>query len=127
MLMIGTSRPVLAVPIRPMTARCTVMRLLVIVNMVLLVTFVRVRIVRIIPPELRVELRQRWISEVLIMSVPAGYVSVCPYCDRYQNCDYAPCLCELHESDPWSVRVEEYQALQSRCFSDKYPESQNFG
>lgn len=61
------------------------------------------------------------------MSVPAGYVSVCPYCDRYQNCDYAPCLCELHESDPWSVRAEEYQALQSRCFSDKYPDSEKSG
>lgn len=117
----------LAVPIRPMTARCTVMRLLAIVNMVLPVTFVRVLTALIILPELRVELRQRWISEVFRMSVPAGYVSVCPYCDRYQNCDYAPCLTELHESDPWAVRAADYQALQSRCFADKYPESKNSG
>lgn len=117
----------LVVFIRPMTAKCTVMRLLVIANMALLVTFVRVIIALIILLIPRVEFRQRWISEVLRMSVPAGYVSVCPYCDRYQNCDYAPCLCELHESVPWSVRAEEYQALQSRCFADKYPESKNSG
>lgn len=61
------------------------------------------------------------------MFIPAGYVSVCPYCERYQNCEFAPCLCELHESDPWSERAADYQALQARCFSDKYPESKNSG